>query len=59
MEKADIQDVSKAVSEVIQSSLGHKEEIEELKKQVGLKMNRLDCVTSLKSHQTMIDDIRK
>ena len=40
MEKADIQDVSKAVSEVIQSSLGHKEEIEELKKQVGLKMNR-------------------
>jgi len=59
MEKADIQDVSKAVSEVIQSSLGHKEEIEELKKQVGLKMNRQDCVTSLKSHQTMIDDIRK
>ncbi|CDW85981.1 UNKNOWN [Stylonychia lemnae] len=59
IEKADIQDVSKAVSEVIQSSMGHKEEIEELKKQIGLKMNRQECVTTFKSHQSMIDDIRK
>jgi hypothetical protein len=32
LEKADIHDVSKAVTEVVSSSLNYKDEIEELKK---------------------------
>eukprot|EP00347_Sterkiella_histriomuscorum_P015749 403355827 len=59
IDKADIQDVSKAVTEVVQSNVGQKEDIEEIKKQLSLKMNRQECITSLKSHQSMIDEIRK
>jgi hypothetical protein len=44
VDKADVTDVSKAVTEAVQSSLGLKESLEEVKKQVHGKMERKECL---------------
>lgn len=59
LDKADVTDVSKAVTEAVQSSIGLKDSLEEVKKSLGSKMGRQECLQQFKSHQSMIEEIRK
>lgn len=56
--KADIQDVSKAVTEII-STVDCKPEVEELKKALQQKMSRKETIAQFKCHQSMIEDLKK
>ncbi len=58
--KADVQDVSRAVSEAIQhTAFDHRPDLDDLRRQLSLRASKHDLATSLKAQTAVLEELRK